>query len=95
LGSGRAGSRCQGKTLVRGGASETGTGPGTYVALVDGEPCGIKRPVVRNEKTVERVGRLFDGGSIKLVYFSDRALTEDEYNEGVETLEVWARSYFG
>ena len=60
-----------------------------------GSNAEFERPVVRNEKTVERRGSLSDGGSIKLVYFRDRTLTEDEYNEGVETLEVWARSYFG
>jgi hypothetical protein len=60
-----------------------------------GSHAEFGRPAIRNEKTVELGGSLSDGGWIKLVYFKDRLLTDDEYNEGVETLETWARSYFG
>src|SRR4051812_29245300 len=47
-----------------------------------GSQAEFRRPVVRNEKTVELRGSLSDSGSIKLVYFKDRPLTDNEYSEG-------------
>jgi hypothetical protein len=49
---------------------------------------------IRKEKTVERHGRLPDGGTIKLVYFKRDALTENDYRDAVETLTTWISSYF-
>jgi hypothetical protein len=50
---------------------------------------------IREEKTVEWRGTLPDGGSIKLVYFKQKPLDNDEYRDAVETLKTWANSYFG
>lgn len=46
---------------------------------------------VRKEKSVERRGKLNEGGSIKLVYFKKEPLSDSDYREGVEALSTWIK----
>jgi hypothetical protein len=48
---------------------------------------------IRKERTVEWRGTLLDGGSIKLVYFKQVPLYNDDYRDAVDTLKRWANSY--
>ncbi len=50
---------------------------------------------IRKDKAVERPGKLSDGGSIKLVYFKQETLDDDDYREAIEKLAMWVISYFG
>ena len=68
--------------------------PETMLRFLIGSDADFNPTSVRKEKSVERHGRLSDGGSIKLVYFKEEPLGDSEYHEGVEVLATWISSYF-
>ncbi|MCP1761161.1 hypothetical protein [Bradyrhizobium japonicum] len=68
--------------------------PETMLRSLIGSDADFSPTSVRKEKSVERHGKLSDGGSIKLVYFKEKPLSDSDYHEGVEALSTWISSYF-
>src|SRR5947209_3081107 len=56
--------------------------PETMLRSLIGSEADFNPTFVRKEKSVERHGKLSDGGSIKLVYFKEDRLSDSDYNEG-------------
>jgi hypothetical protein len=67
--------------------------PETMLRSLIGSAAQFGSAPIRKEKSVERHGELADGGSIKLVYFKNQPLSDDDYRDGVETLATWITSY--
>ncbi|MGN6311336.1 MAG: hypothetical protein ACTHNN_17495 [Xanthobacteraceae bacterium] len=50
---------------------------------------------IHKDRAIEQAEKLSNGGLIKLVYFKQETLNDDDFRGAVETLATWVSTYFG